>query len=82
MEVGLAFGEVVEGVIGHQSLRSFDVFGECVNEAAMIGHHRGIAVTGALRERLQPGTETRQLEPYRPKWRAEPLEVWAIVEDR
>jgi class 3 adenylate cyclase len=80
MEVGISCGEVAEGVVGHSSLKSFDVFGECVNEAAMIGHYRGIAVTDVLRARLSPGTEVQPLEPYHPKWRADPLVVWGVVE--
>jgi len=79
MEVGLSLGDVQEGELGHDTLRGFDVFGECVNEAAMIGHHRGIAVTGALRTRLSAAIRVRELEPYRPKWRATPLEVWEVV---
>ncbi len=78
LEVGISFGQVEEGIVGHASLRSFDVFGECVNEAAMIGHHRGIAVTDALRTRLSKETATRALEPYHPLWRADPLVVWVV----
>ena len=78
MEVGISFGQVEEGIVGHASLRSFDLFGECVNEAAMIGHHRGIAVTDAVRARLSDTIQLRPLEPFRPKWRTDPLVVWEV----
>ncbi len=80
MEVGISFGQIEEGIVGHATLRSFDVFGECVNEAAMIGHHRGIAVTDAVRVRLSKKTTVRALEPYHLKWRADPLVVWEVGE--
>jgi class 3 adenylate cyclase len=83
LEVGIAYGPVVAGTFGHASLRSYDVFGEAVNEAAMITHHRGVAVTGALRalfaDRAADGLGFTRL-PDRPlKWRPEPLEVWEAL---
>jgi adenylate cyclase len=80
MEVGISAGEVFEGVIGHSSNRSFDVFGECVNEAAVVGHHRGIALTADMRKLLDPSTRVRQIEPRQLKWRDSPLEVWEVLE--
>ncbi len=79
LEVGISCGEVEEGLVGHPSLRSFDLFGECVNEATVIGHYRGIAVTDAVRVRLSTETPVRAMEPYQPKWRSTPLVVWEIV---
>ena len=79
LEVGISCGPVQEGITGHESFRAFDVVGECVNQAAMIGHHRGIAVTGPVRARLSAAYETRPLEPLNLKGAAEPLEVWEIV---
>jgi len=79
LEVGISFGEVEEGLVGHASLRGFDLFGECVNEAAVIGHYRGIAVTDAVRVRLSTETPVRAMEPYQPKWRSTPLVVWEVV---
>ena len=78
LEVGISFGQVEEGIVGHATLRSFDLFGECVNEAAMIGHHRGIAVTDAVRVRLSKETAIQPLKPYHPKWRENPLTVWEV----
>jgi class 3 adenylate cyclase len=79
MEVGLSFGPLVEGVVGHPTHQGWDVFGETVNEAAVIGHHLGIAMTDALRRRLPPSIEVRQIEPCRPKWRTDPLLVWEVT---
>jgi class 3 adenylate cyclase len=78
LEVGISYGRVEEGIVGHPTLRTFDLFGECVNEAATICHHRGIAITDAVRVRLSKETTVQALEPYRPKWRSDPLIVWEI----
>ena len=45
LEIGIGSGEVEVGTFGHQSLRQKDVFGQEVNCTAVIGHHRGIAIT-------------------------------------
>lgn len=94
LEVGIAYGSVVAGTFGHHSLRSYDVFGEAVNEAAMITHHRGVAVTGSLRalfdDRAAQSGGNQAVDaqaalrfarlPDRPlKWRPEPLEVWEAL---
>ncbi|MBN1977925.1 MAG: adenylate/guanylate cyclase domain-containing protein [Anaerolineae bacterium] len=51
LEVGIDAGEVAEGVFGHPTLRQRDVYGEAVNRAARIGHHRGVAITERVYER-------------------------------
>jgi adenylate cyclase len=81
LEVGIAFGECEVGTVGHDSLQSFDVFGECVNEAAIIGHHRGIAVTDAVRELLANSASVSftSLPDRRVKWRDDPLVLWEAV---
>lgn len=79
LEVGISAGEVCTGTVGHTSLRVEDVFGAPVFEAAVIGHHRGVAVTAAVHARLGDVWPTRAL-PERPlKWRPEPLQVWEVV---
>jgi class 3 adenylate cyclase len=80
LEVGIGSGEVGVGVFGHKSLRQRDVFGEEVNRAAMIGHHRGIAVTENVYDRIKTRYETRRLSDRKVKWQDEPLRVWEIVE--
>jgi class 3 adenylate cyclase len=80
MEVGISYGEVFEGTVGHDTLRAYDVFGECVNEAAMIGHHRGIAITESVHQLISPEIAVRPLETQHPKWRTDPLIVWEVVE--
>lgn len=80
MEVGLALGPVEEGEVGHPSCRGWDVFGETVNQAAIIGHHLGIAITTEVRERLDTTVRVRPLPPARAKWRTDPLAQWEVVE--
>lgn len=80
LEIGIGSGEVVTGIFGHRSLRQRDVFGEEVNRAATIGHHRGIAITESVYDRIKTDYETRKLPGFRVKWQDEPLEIWEIVE--
>lgn len=80
LEVGISSGELTEGEVGHESFRCFDVAGETINEAAMIGHHRGIAIADSVRRLLPEEIEVRRLDDYQPKWRSEPLVVWEVVE--
>jgi class 3 adenylate cyclase len=80
LEVGISSGEVGIGVFGHRALRQKDVFGEVVNQAAVIGHHRGVAVTEDVREKVKAHYETKKLRDFEVKWRDEPLRVWEIVE--
>ena len=81
VEIGIGAGDVVSGIFGHESLRCFDIFGDTVNEVAMIMHHRGIAVTAAVRNRVSSRFPTRRLQDVRVKWKADLLEVWEIIED-
>jgi class 3 adenylate cyclase len=80
LEVGISAGEVGIGVFGHRALRQRDVFSEVVNQAAVIGHHRGIAVTEDVHDKVKAHYETRKLPDFEVKWRDEPLRVWEIVE--
>lgn len=80
MEIGISLGETEEGEVGHPSLRTFDVFGECVNEAAIMCHYRGIAITAAVKERLPDRYSVKQLPAFNAKWRSEPLAAWAVVD--
>ena len=80
LEIGMGSGEVGIGVFGHESLRQKDVFGEEVNRAAMIGHHRGIAITERVYEKIKTNYATRKLPELEVKWQDEPLKVWEIVE--
>ena len=80
LEIGIGSGEVGIGVFGHKSLLQKDVFGEEVNRAAMIGHHRGIAITERVYEKIKMNYETRRLPAFEVKWQDEPIKVWEIVE--
>lgn len=80
LETSLTSGQVVSGVFGHRSLRHWDVFGEAVNQATVIGHYRGIIVTESVYEQIKRQCETQRLPDLRVKWRDQPLQVWAVVE--
>ena len=78
LEVGIGAGEVGEGVFGHRTLRQWDVYGEVVNRAAMIGHHRGVAVTERVYEKVKGAYAVRRLPDVVLKWQEEPLRVWEV----
>ena len=78
LEVGIAVGEVGEGVFGHRTLRQRDVFGEVVNRAAKIGHHRGVAITERVYEKVKDAYAVRRLPDVVLKWQEEPLKVWEV----
>jgi class 3 adenylate cyclase len=71
---------VATGIFGHRSLRQRDIFGEAVNEAAVIGHHRGIAVTGPVHEAVKKNFQTRALPSLKVKWLDQALELWEVIE--
>jgi len=80
LEIGIGSGEVAIGILGHRSLKQKDLFGEEVNRTAMIGHHRGIAITERVYARVGAVYETRRLPDFKVKWQDEPLKVWEIAE--
>ena len=79
LEVGISSGLCETGTVGHESLRGDDVFGEPVNEAAMIGHYRGVAVTAPVREAAASSADIvlERIDDVKLKWREDPLKVWA-----
>ena len=80
LEIGISSGEVGVGMFGHRSLRQKDVFGEEVNRAAVIRHHRGIAITENVYEKVNRNYETSRLPVFQVKWQEQPLNVWEVVE--
>lgn len=78
LEVGIDVGEVGEGIFGHRTLRQRDVYGEVVNRAATIGHHRGVAITEGVYEKVRDAYAARQLPDVMLKWQEEPLKVWEV----
>jgi len=80
LEVGIGSGSVLRGTFGHPSHLEEDAFGEAVNVVASICHHRGVAVTAAVRERLGEAYALTRLPPRKLKWRSEPVETWAVSE--
>jgi len=79
LETGIGSGEVGVGVFGHQSLRQKDVFGEEVNRAAVIGHHRGIAITENVYDKVRVNYKTTALPDIEVKWQIEVLRVWEVT---
>lgn len=79
LEVGIDTGEVEIGIVGHASLRTKDVFSEHVNRAAVIGHHRGIAITDAVYRAISSHYKTAPLPDVTFKWQDEPLKVWEVL---
>ena len=80
LEVGISSGEVRVGLFGHRSLRQKDVLGEEVSRAATIGHHRGIAITENVYDKVRMDYETSKLPELQVKWQKEPLRLWEITE--
>jgi adenylate cyclase len=80
LEVGIGAGEVGEGIFGHQTLRQRDVYGEVVNQAARIGHHRGIAITEQVYEQVKDAYTLHRLPDVALKWQEEPMKVWEVEE--
>jgi adenylate cyclase len=80
LEIGITSGQVATGTLGHRSLLQWDVLGEEVNVAAMIGHHRGIAITERVYDRVKPSYVVRRLPDFNVKRQTEPLKTWEVVE--
>ncbi len=80
LEIGLGSGQVATGTFGHRSLLQWDVLGEEVNVAAMIGHHRGIAITERVYDRVKSNYSVRRLPDFNVKRQTEALEIWEVVE--
>jgi adenylate cyclase len=79
MEVGISCGSCVHGTFGHPSLLVTDVFGDAVNEAAVIMHHRGVAITKPVFEAVREKIHCEKLEDLNTKWRETPLERWSAI---
>jgi len=80
LEIGLSAGPVAMGTFGHQSLRMRDIFGEEITRAAVIGHHRGIAMTENVYHKIKDEYKTERLPDLTVKWQTEPLKVWEIAQ--
>jgi class 3 adenylate cyclase len=79
LEVGINSGKVSCGEFGHNSLKAFDVFGPVVNEAAIIMHYRGIAITERVRLKLNTSIKLKELPRKKLKWQKAPLQRWAVL---
>ena len=78
--VSISAGEVMRGLIGHDSLRLDDVFGDPVAHAALVLHFGGITLTKEAWDAVKDELQTEELPPTPLKWQAEPLRAWKIVE--
>ena len=78
LEVGIGEGKVVEGVFGHRTLRQREVYGKVVNKVARIGHHRGIAITEKVYERVRESYAVHQLADVAVKWQEAKVKVWEV----
>jgi hypothetical protein len=47
--------------------------------AAVIGHHRGVAITESVYGQVGAHVPTRQLPDFRVKWQSTPMKVWEII---
>jgi adenylate cyclase len=79
LEVGIGVGEVGQGVFGHRTLRQREIYGEVVNQAARIGHHRGVAITERVYEKVKDTYAVRRLPDVVLKWQKKPLKVWEVA---
>jgi len=80
LEIGIGSGQVATGTFGHRSLLQWDVLGEAVIRAETIGHHRGIAITERVHDRVKSNYPVHRLPDFDVKWQTEPLKVWEVVE--
>jgi class 3 adenylate cyclase len=81
-DLGIAIGRgpVIHGIFGHSSLRTEDVFGETVNETAMLLQARGVVLSREAREAAGDQFPLEKLPDVILKWRPEPLEAWRVIE--
>ncbi|MCK5197778.1 MAG: adenylate/guanylate cyclase domain-containing protein [Spirochaetales bacterium] len=82
LEVGIAGGEIYEGVFGHSSLRQRDIFGDVVNQSAIIGHYRGVAITEWVYERVKDKYTVCRLPDVNLKFQEKPMKVWEVEEQK
>jgi class 3 adenylate cyclase len=80
LQIGIGSGTVAMGTFGHNSLLMKDVFGETVNETAIILHHKGITITNDVYEKVKQKFKLTKLEDQKLSWREKPLEIWEVHE--
>ncbi|MCX7030555.1 MAG: adenylate/guanylate cyclase domain-containing protein [Spirochaetes bacterium] len=80
--VAISTGELVQGVFGHRSLRLEDVMGEIVANAFLLNRYPGIKVTGEVRNAIGAEVRTEELPAIPLKWRGDPLDAWAVLEEQ
>ena len=81
LEIAINAGEVVRGTFGHASLRTKDIMGEVVANAAVLNRVPGIVVSEAVKDALGAAFRTKELSPLPVKWGAKPITAWQIIEE-
>ena len=76
---GINSGELYMGVFGHRSLQNEDIFGNAVNEAAMMMRGKGISVTEIVHNVISKIFETERLPDFQVKWQSEPIKAWRVL---
>ena len=81
--VGINYGTVVAGVVGHESLLQYDVHGDTVNVAARVEQltrtlGTDILVTDAVKNLLDDQYLVRELAPTAVKGKSKPILTYAV----
>ncbi len=79
LDSGINSGEVYMGVFGHRSLQNEDIFGNTVNETAIMMRGKGISVTEVVNEAVGEIYETERLPDVQVKWQSEPIKAWRVI---
>ena len=58
-----------------------DIFGNTVNEAAMMMRGKGICITERVKEAIGGAFRTERLPDLQVKWQSEPIKAWRILGD-
>lgn len=80
--IGMHLGPVVEGLLGSEGLKGYDVIGDTVNTAKRIeGAAAGgeVLASGALLAALEPGVATGPRRDVVAKGKAVPIEVYPLL---
>jgi class 3 adenylate cyclase len=80
IEIGIGSGKIMVGTIGHKSLKMKEIYGFPVFDVGKLTHHRGIAITQGVYDKVKDHFQTRRLPDMEVRWREEGVACWEIVE--